>query len=174
VCQGDVRNGPIESIEMKCPVLIEERALRCDSGGAGKYRGGIGLDVRVRNLVEGQWNFEQTRRSMCPPWGLWGGQAGDYNEYLLRQPGENDFAIAYGNRRTVPVNSEAIVRTGGGGGWGDPLERDAQAVHADVIAELVSRDAARTEYGVVIRPDLSLDAPATARLRDEMRSGQPS
>jgi hypothetical protein len=47
-------------------------------------------------------------------------------------------------------------------------------VHADVIAELVSRDAARTEYGVVIRPDLSLDAPATARLRDEMRSGQPS
>ena len=66
------------------------------------------------------------------------------------------------------------MRTGGGGGWGDPLERDAQAVHADVIAELVSREAARDEYGVVIHPDLSLDAPATARLRDEMRGGRPS
>ena len=172
VCQGDVRNGPIESIELKCPVLIEARELRRDSAGAGKYRGGVGLDVRVRNLVEGQWNFEQTRRSKCPPWGLWGGKAGEYNEYLLRQPGENDFAIGYGNRRTVPINSEVIVRTGGGGGWGDPLERDPEAVRADVVAELVSREAARSDYGVVIWADLTLDAPATQRLRAEMQAGR--
>jgi len=70
----------------------------------------------------------------------------------------------------VPVNSEVIVRTGGGGGWGDPLERDPEAVRADVVAELVSREAARSEYGVVIRGDLSLDAPATRRLRGEMKA----
>src|SRR5262249_42967706 len=149
---------------------IEARELRCDSAGPGKYRGGVGLEVRVRNLVEGQWNFEHTRRSKCPPWGLWGGKAGQYNEYLLRLPGENDFAVGTGNHRGVPVNSEVIVRTGGGGGWGDPLERAPDAVCADVINELVSIEVARTQYGVVIRADLSLDTPATTRLRAEMRS----
>ena len=74
VCQGDVRNGPIESIELKCPVLIEKRELRTDSAGAGKFRGGFGLDVQVRNLVEGRWNFDNTRRTQCPPWGLHGGR----------------------------------------------------------------------------------------------------
>jgi N-methylhydantoinase B len=70
----------------------------------------------------------------------------------------------------VPVNSEVIVRTGGGGGWGNPIERDPEAVRADVVAELVSREAARSEYGVVIRGDLSLDAPATLKLRGEMKA----
>ena len=74
ICQGDVRNGSIEGIELKCPVLVEGRGLRTGSGGAGKFRGGLGIDMRVRNLVEGRWNFEQTRRSKCPPWGVWGGQ----------------------------------------------------------------------------------------------------
>ena len=54
---------PIEGIELKCPVLVESRALRPDSGGAGKYRGGLGIDMQVRNLVEGRWNFEPTRRN---------------------------------------------------------------------------------------------------------------
>src|SRR5262245_57880719 len=168
VCQGDVRNGPIESIELKCPVMIEARELRRDSAGPGKHRGGVGLDVRVRNLVEGQWNFEHTRRSKCPPWGLWGGKAGEYNEYLLRLPGENDFAIGTGNHRPVPVNSQVIVRTGGGGGWGDPLERDPDAVRADVVAELVSIAAAQAQYGVVIREDLLVGGSATARLPGDM------
>ena len=57
VCQGDVRNAPIENIELKCPVLIESRGLRQDSGGAGKFRGGLGLEIRLRNLVEGRWNL---------------------------------------------------------------------------------------------------------------------
>ena len=77
VCQGDVRNGSIEGIELKCPVLVEARALRPDSAGAGKQRGGFGIDMQVKSLVEGRWNFEQTRRGVCPPWGLWGGGAGD-------------------------------------------------------------------------------------------------
>ena len=91
VCQGDVRNGSIEGIELKCPVLVESRGLRQDSGGAGKYRGGLGIDMRVRNLVEGHWNFEQTRRTICPPWGLWGGTPGESGGYLLRLPEETEF-----------------------------------------------------------------------------------
>jgi N-methylhydantoinase B len=172
VCQGDVRNGSIEGIELKCPVLVEARALRTDSGGAGKYRGGLGIDMRVRNLVDGKWNFELVKRTQCPPWGLWGGNAGEYGTYLLREPGEREFAAARGVHRPVRVGSEVIVRTGGGGGWGDPLERDANAVRADVQEEFISARAARDHYGVVLREDLSIDHAATERAREALRSAR--
>jgi N-methylhydantoinase B len=174
VCQGDVRNGSIEGIELKCPVLVEGRALRADSGGAGKYRGGLGIDMRVRNLVEGKWNFELVRRSQCPPWGLWGGKPGEYGLYLLRAPGEDEFRMMGGAHHPVPVNAEVIVRTGGGGGWGDPLERDPAAVRADVEEELVSRASARENYGVALRDDLSIDQAATEQTRNAIRSRRVS
>jgi N-methylhydantoinase B len=70
----------------------------------------------------------------------------------------------------VPVDSEVIVRTGGGGGWGDPLERDAGLVRTDVIEEFISRDAADEHYGVVLRDDLTLDQAATEQRRSALRS----
>jgi len=174
VCQGDVRNGSIEGIELKCPVLVESRALRRDSGGAGKHRGGLGIDVRVRNLVEGKWNFEQTRRQRCPPWGLWDGKAGASGDYLLRLPGENDFKSMAASHHSVPVKSEVIVRTGGGGGWGDPLERSPALVRNDVIEDFISRNAAEHDYGVVLKDDLTLDEAATERRRIALRSERGS
>jgi N-methylhydantoinase B len=173
VCQGDVRNGSIEGIELKCPVVVESRSLRQDSCGPGKYRGGLGIDMRVRNLVEGRWNFEHARRLQCPPWGLWGGGPGEPGGYLLRLPQENDFKLMVGSHIPVPVDAEAIVRTGGGGGWGDPLERDPELVRADVVEELVSLDAARAQYGVVLSRELSVDLPATKTLRQRLRSERP-
>ena len=170
VCQGDVRNGSIEGIELKCPVLVESRALRPDSCGAGRYRGGLGLDMKVRNLVEGKWNFERTRRSKCPPWGIAGGTAGEPGGNLLKLPGEKAFKWITGANIPVPLNSQAIVRTGGGGGWGDPLERDAALVAADAAEGLISRRAAQELYGVVLRGSMSLDESATQRLRDRLRS----
>ena len=170
VCQGDVRNGSIEGIELKCPVLVESRALRQDSCGAGRYRGGLGLDMKVRNLVEGKWNFERTRRSKCPPWGIAGGTAGEPGGNLLKLPGEKAFKWITGANIPVPLNSLAIVRTGGGGGWGDPLERDAALVAADAAEGLISRRAAQELYGVVLRSSMSLDESATRRLRDRLRS----
>jgi N-methylhydantoinase B len=172
VCQGDVRNGSIEGIELKCPVLVESRALRTDSGGAGKHRGGLGIDMHVRNLVEGRWNFEHTRREQCPPWGLWGGKPGTYGDFLLRLPGENDFCSMAASHYPVPVEAEVIVRTGGGGGWGDPLDREAAAVRADVIEELISRRSAEEDYGVVFKDDLTLNAAATERQRNALRSSR--
>jgi N-methylhydantoinase B len=174
VCQGDVRNGSIEGIELKCPVLVESRGLRRDSGGAGKHRGGLGIDMRVRNLVEGRWNFEQARRTNCPPWGLWGGKAGEAGGYLLRLPGENDFKPMVGAYIPVPLEAEAIVRTGGGGGWGDPLERDPELVRHDVREDLISREAALEHSGVVLRDDLTLDDTATQQRRDAIRSARRS
>src|SRR5262249_12646842 len=173
VCQGDVRNGSIEGIELKCPVLVEERSLRQDSAGAGKYRGGFGIDMRVRKLVEGRWNFEQARRLDCPPWGLWNGAPGEAGGYLLRLPEHNDFTPMVGAHIPVPLHAEAIVRTGGGGGWGDPLERAPALVQADVAEELVSVAAARDQYGVVFGEGLKVDESATRKLRDKLRAERP-
>lgn len=172
VCQGDVRNGSIEGIELKCPVMVEARRLRTDSCGAGKHRGGLGIDMQVRNLVDGHWNFEQTKRTVCPPWGMWGGTPGESGAYLLRMPDEKDFSYKMGARLPVPVGASAIVRTGGGGGWGDPAERDPAIVADDVREEFISREAARGLYGVVVRDDFSVDGPATAALRKDMQARQ--
>ena len=172
VCQGDVRNGSIEGIELKCPVLVEGRSLRRDSCGHGKFRGGLGIDMRVRNLVEGRWNFEMPRRGKCPPWGLWGGKPGEFGDYLMRLPGENAFKSMAGSHVPVPVRAEVIVRTGGGGGFGDPLERDPAAVRNDVLEEFITLASARDDYGVVLRDDLTLDEAATKRARDAIRKGK--
>src|SRR5579863_5453853 len=159
VCQGDVRNGSIEGIELKCPVLVESRALRPDSCGAGKYRGGLGIDMRVRNLVEGLWNFEQTRRTQCPPWGLRGGTPGESGGYLLRLPEESDFHQLAGARIPAPLGAAAIVRTGGGGGH--PCDRDPARVVDDLREGFISLEAAHDLYGVVVTDDIELDIAAT-------------
>ena len=170
VCQGDVRNGSIEGIELKCPVVVEGRVLRTNSCGAGKYRGGLGLDTKVRGLVEGKWNFERSRRSKCPPWGIAGGLPGEAGGNLLKLPGEKSFKWISGANIPVPPGARAIVRTGGGGGWGDPLQRPAARVAEDAAEGLISRKAARDFYGVVLRGNLSLDETATKRLRDRLGS----
>jgi len=69
-------NLPAEALEMEAPIRLHRVALRQDSGGAGEYRGGLGLDIRVRNLVPGRWNIAQTGRKRFPAWGLWGGGQG--------------------------------------------------------------------------------------------------
>ena len=172
VCQGDVRNGSIEGIELKCPVVVESRALRMDSCGAGKFRGGLGIDMQVRNLVEGRWNFEQPRRSKCPPWGVRSGEPGEPGGYLLRLPIEREFKLMAGSHIPVPVGAQAIVRTGGGGGWGNALDREPLRVAEDVAEGFVSASAARKLYGVVLRRGMSLDVRTTKQLRERMRSSQ--
>jgi N-methylhydantoinase B len=171
VCQGNVKNSPIESMEIKTPVIVEERSLRPDSGGGGRFRGGLGVDVRVRNLVEGKWNLARPRRRKCPPWGLWNGSDGGGAEYFLRLAGSNDFVSADQIMRPVPAQSEVIIRTGGGGGWGDPFEREPDAVLTDVLEGLVSIEAAKQTYGVVIEPTAMRIDDAATRLARADRVG---
>ncbi|MBV8086374.1 MAG: hydantoinase B/oxoprolinase family protein [Chloroflexi bacterium] len=172
VCQGDVRDAPIENMELKVPVLIESRALRVDSAGPGKYRGGFGIATRVRNLVEGRWNLPGPHgRGKMPPWGLWGGKSGTAATSMLRQPNEPDFQENEAQRLLVPADTQALILTAGGGGWGNPLERDPAAVQLDVVDGLVSLESARADYGVVLAADtLAIDEPATAALRAEFAS----
>lgn len=177
ICQGDVRNAPIENIELKCPVIVEERVLRQDSGGAGKFRGGLGLDAKVRNMVEGRWNLMQTGRRNCPPWGLWKGKPGAVSDFLLRLPEQSDWQSVDVALHPVPSNSGVIIRTAGGGGWGNPLERDPEKVRMDVLEGFVSLETARNEYGVVLNPGSNpyfyeVDAKATKKLREEKMKGR--
>jgi N-methylhydantoinase B/oxoprolinase/acetone carboxylase alpha subunit len=88
----------------------------------------------------------------------------------LQQPGETEFRTMGGAHHPVAVNAEVIVRTGGGGGWGDPLERNPASVRVDVEEEFISTRSARDDYGVVLRDDLSVDQAATERTRSAIRS----
>ncbi len=170
ICQGDVRNAPIENVELKCPVIIESRALREDSAGPGKYRGGLGVATRVRNLVEGRWNLRSNGREKMPPWGLWGGQPGVPSDQLIKLPGDADFEHIDRNPVVVPPGSTVIFLTAGGGGWGDPLERDPEKVRNDVIEGYVSLESAAKQYGVVLDPGtLEVDTGKTRRRRSRMR-----
>jgi N-methylhydantoinase B len=169
VCQGDVRNSSIEEMEMKAPILLESLEMRRDSGGPGQYRGGLGSTIHVKNLVEGRWNLNRPKRQKCLPWGLKGGMDGEAGVKLLRMPGEAEFTDVNVSRHLTPADATVVLHAGSGGGWGNPLERDPERVRWDVIEDMVSEDAARKHYGVVLRPDRSVDTEATAKLRQATR-----
>jgi N-methylhydantoinase B len=173
VCQGDVRNAPVEAIELKCPVLVESRELRADSGGAGRHRGGLGLATRVTNLVEGYWNLSSVPRRTCPPWGLWGGRPGADAGHLLRLRPDQEFRAVEVQRQWVEAGATAVVLTAGGGGWGEPLDRPPDEVLEDVLEGYVSVEAARERYGVVIDgeggDELAVNEEATRDLRARRR-----
>ena len=171
ICQGDVRNSPIENIELKVPLVVEERGLLPDSGGPGKFRGGLGVKVRFRTLAEGRWNLNQSRRRGLPPWGLFGGHAGSTPDNLVRFPGETEFRSVDASHFLAPAGSVVIQTSAGGGGWGPALERDPQLVLADVREGLVSVESASRDYGVVIDPvSGTVDEPATRDRRAELAS----
>jgi len=166
ICQGDVRNSPIENMELKVPVLIEERGLRTDSGGAGRYRGGLGVTVRVRALAEGRWNLKQSRRRGLPPWGLNGGADGGGSDNLIRRADEETFTSIDAAHVAAPAQTVVVQTSAGGGGWGSPFERDPQLVLADVREGYVSVEGARDQYAVVLADGgHAIDTVATADLR---------
>jgi N-methylhydantoinase B len=170
VCQGDVRNAPIEKMELRWPILVVSRALRRDSGGPGKYRGGLGVATQVKNLVEGYWTLADTGRKQFPPWGIRNGKPGAGSDHLLRLPNEAQFRQVDVMQHHVPACAEGVVMTSGGGGWGDPMDRDPEDVRRDVIADYVSLEAARSAYGVVLDPKtLVVDREATLSLREMLR-----
>jgi len=153
VCQGDVRNAPIEKMELRWPILVHRRALRPDSGGPGLYRGGLGVEIEVEGLVEGSWTLTDMGRGRYPPWGAAGGKPGAPSDNLLKLPEAAAFQHVDVMRHQVPAGTKAIVATAGGGGWGDPLARDPEKVRQDVIEGYVTIEAARTAYGVVLDPE---------------------
>lgn len=175
VCQGDVRNAPIETMELKSPILIIERALRQDSGGAGKFRGGLGVSTWARGFAAGNWYVGggALGRVSSPPWGLWGGKSGAIARILVKSPADKEFSPSTGGPRYAGMaDAEVLYQTAGGGGWGDPLERDPQRVANDVIEGYVSEDRARDVYGVVMKGRAAIDVSATEKRRAELKGAR--
>jgi N-methylhydantoinase B len=169
---GDTHNAPVEAAEAKAPILCTTRALRRDSGGPGRFRGGLGVVQQVEVLVPAMYQA-QVERTICAPWGLDGGKDGLPNRIgITRRDGGVE---RYPTGKLAQVRLEAgdgfITEVGGGGGFGSPLERPSELVLADVRAGYVSLEAAERDYGVVIRRSgrrLELDRSATVALRSRL------
>ena len=163
------RSVPTEFIEAFYPMIVERDALPVDSGGAGTYRGGLGCERLVRFLEPGVLHVIDDRMQ-TQPWGIAGGGAGAGTRYVLNP--ETDQEQVFDRKiDALPVEpgTRLLAITPGGGGWGDPLERNPQAVAEDVGLGLVSSRAAETDYGVILAEDGQPDAKATEALRQKLR-----
>jgi N-methylhydantoinase B len=146
VCQGDVRSAPVELQEIQYPFLVERFALREDSGGAGKHRGGLGVEIVYRALQRAVANVN-TERTKDPPWGLHGGKPGVINAAtLIRRDGSQRALLKETGIKLEP-GDRLVFRTAGGGGFGDPRTRERKLVADDVAKGFVSPEAAEREYG---------------------------
>jgi N-methylhydantoinase B len=163
---GDTHNSPAEQLESKYPFLIENYALREDSGGAGEYRGGLGCENTVQARADFMLNA-QVERMHCKPWGLNGGKEAAGNSVVLRADGawKEDYPNAKLLTARIKKGDAFAVRSGGGGGFGDPKKRPAETVANDVRQGYVSIDSARDDYGVVCDAAGNLDVRATEVLR---------
>jgi len=162
-------NVPNEFIESYFPLRIETYATIPDSGGAGLHRGGNGLSVAYRFLADGEIGIHDDRWLMYP-WGVLGGEPGlRSTKRLVRTDGSEEWLGAKVEGIKVKKGDLLYFNTWGGGGWGDPYERDPELVRQDVARRLVTVDGAR-RYGVVIGDDGSVDSAATEALREQLRA----
>jgi N-methylhydantoinase B len=153
MAHGDTRIIPTELQESMLPFRIEEFSLREDSGGAGKFRGGLGFRkvYRILEACQLQTNLDRTK---FPPWGVQGGGAGQPGRFSLQRAGD-ERAEVIGRERSRALQPGDIftAETGGGGGYGDPRERAISNIQKDIDRGYVTRDAAIRDYGVTIDGD---------------------
>ncbi len=131
-CQGDVQNAPVELQELYYPVLIEHHRLREGSGGPGKFRGGLGIEIALRLLCDGYVNIN-VERTLNPPWGIFGGEAGEPARTLVRQRAEDPGAwLTKGPNTRLKRGAIVTFFTAGGGGYGPPEARAPALIERDL------------------------------------------
>jgi N-methylhydantoinase B len=167
---------PVEVIETLAPLVVHHRELREDSGGAGKFRGGLGQRTEMGSRGDAPWSVSaMIDRVKYAGAGLDGGNAGALGEFIV------DESARPQPKSLVPLRPESRVQLNlpGGGGYGNPFERDPASVLDDVAKGVVSLDSAARDYGVVVRylgtagqlvrlPEhFAIDESATKKLREE-------
>ena len=166
---GNMANTPIETIEANQPLLITRYGYVEDSEGAGKHRGGLAMEREYQVTTDEVMVQIRSDRAKFLPWGTQGGGPGRRTHNMLNPDTEN---------RTMPskflewLNKGDVYRLvqAGGGGYGDPLDREVDAVLADVVQGKVSVERARSAYGVVVSPEpMEVDLDASQELRGLMR-----
>jgi N-methylhydantoinase B len=165
------RNLPAEFAETRYPILVEQLALKQDSGGAGFRRGGFGYDKTIKTLVDARL-ISNADRSALGCYGVNGGKAGlPYAVSVTSPLGESVNYPGMTDTVVVPPGASVRIVTTGGGGWGDPLLREIERVVYDVQCGLVSPDSALQIYGVVMSKSgrkWQADLGKTAQLRRQM------
>lgn len=169
-CAGGLRSPDPELHELVCPYTIQEYEYLTDSAGAGKWRGGMGVTYRWRieadNILSD--NFGDGLRPETGPFGIVGGKGPKPSRLrVIRKDGSEEDPDVH---KFVTLNSGDFydIKMAGGGGYGNPFERDINKVHNDVLDQLVSIKSAREDYGVVINPEtLQIDMEATTALRSK-------
>ncbi len=166
-------NIPTEYLESYCPIRVDRYSSVIDSGGAGLHRGGNGIDKWYTFLEHGEIAIHDDRW-LTPPWGILGGKPGMRStKILVHTAGTRTVLPSKCDQIKVEPGDQLIFQTAGGGGWGDPLERDIEKVRVDVVRELVSVEKAASDYGVVYDPATSeVDEDATRVLRQRMKESR--
>jgi N-methylhydantoinase B len=167
------RNLPAEFAETRFPLLVEKLALKTDSGGPGKRRGGQGYDKLFR-VLQDAYVLSTADRSILRCYGIAGGQAGGPFQVTIN-PGRPDERTVDAMADDAPVKEGDLwsITTTGGGGWGDPLDREPDMVLRDILQGRVSPEAAARDYGVIVAgsgDDRHIDEPATETLRSRLRA----
>ncbi|MBA3411801.1 MAG: hydantoinase B/oxoprolinase family protein [Geodermatophilaceae bacterium] len=171
----DSRNLPTEFSESRFPFVVESLGLATDSGGAGRFRGGLGYEKHIRMLLPAHF-MSIADRSILACWGVKGGKAGHSFQLTADPGGPNEREVdALADAEPLAAGETVRIRTTGGGGWGDPLERPVADVLRDVSWGKVSIEGARADYGVIVTGDE--DAPscnetATDTLRAQRRDAR--
>ncbi len=165
---------PVEAVEQEYPLRVERLALRVDSGGDGRWRGGLGLVREVRVLVpEAQFSV-LSEKNLLPPYGVYGGMSGAPNRFVVARSGrEIEPSPIPGKVTGFPLRAGDLVvmKSSGGGGFGDPLERDPADVAQDVLDGVVTQSKAQSVYGVVFRGG-DVDQQETQRRRERLKQAR--
>ncbi len=168
---SNAQNIPAEALELEFPIRVGYWRLRTDSGGIGRFRGGLGFEKRFEVLRGTTRVSHRGERHRTAPWGLFGGGPGATAKSLLRPAGEKEVQIPSKLEFAMRPGDVLDVWTTGGGGYGDPLDRSPEMVLDDVLDRKVSLESARADYGVVIS-GTAVEVAATVALRNEMRAAR--
>ena len=166
----NMANTPIETIEAAQPLLIRRYGFVPDTGGPGRFRGGLGL-VREYELTHDEATLQiRSDRAKFLPWGTQGGSSGSASGNLLNPDrGDGGERLPGKFLRTLKRGDVYRLVQPGGGGYGDPLERDPEAVREDAAQGKITAAHARESYGVVLDEAGRVDTAATAALRDRRK-----
>ncbi|MBA4115321.1 MAG: hydantoinase B/oxoprolinase family protein [Rubrobacter sp.] len=163
---------PTEYMETYYPLIVEEYSARRDSCGAGQFRGGCGIKKVYRFLSDGSITY-QDDRAHTYPYGVGGGKPGSPSKKtLIRESGEEIPCPSKVSAVPVYKGDRLVFETAGSGGVGDALAREPEAVAKDVAWNLVSREAAESDYGVILDDGGTVDAAATEKKREELEGGR--
>ena len=172
----DSKNLPAEFTETRFPLRVERLALATDSGGPGYRRGGLGYLKEFRVLRDSSF-LCVADRAILSCWGLRGGKASAPFRVTIDPGGANERVLpGLVDDEPIPAGTLVRVETTGGGGWGDPLEREPELVALDVLQGKVSARSAREDYGIVLATNADgeprVEAAATTTLRERLRSSR--